>query len=91
MDFEDLPERWKIKLKEYLRKNRVSDRDGLGAHDFSSNLVAKIKFDDNSYAEFYYPIVIEAPEFNEVAVFTEHCGYHIFNMIGTHIDVESSP
>lgn len=65
------------------------DRDELNADDFFSEQVAKIKFEDDSYAEFYYLRVIEAPEINEVWVFTAHCGYHIFNMDGTHITVES--
>jgi hypothetical protein len=90
MNHQDLPDRWKRKLKEYINNLGVSDRDQLNAYDFFSNLVAKIKFDDGSFAEFYYPIVIEAPELNEVGVFTEHCGYHIYNMNGTHISVEST-
>ncbi|MBK8093904.1 MAG: hypothetical protein IPK32_18490 [Verrucomicrobiaceae bacterium] len=44
-----------------------------------------ITFEDGSKASFYYAILIEAPELNEVGVFTEHCGYHIFPLGGTHV------
>ncbi|MCP4379728.1 MAG: hypothetical protein GY794_26605 [bacterium] len=89
MKHRDLPERWKQKIREYLRSQGVEDRDELNAYDFFTEQVVKIKFEDDSYAELYYPLVIEAPEFNEAGVFTEHCGYHIFSMGGTHISVES--
>ena len=89
MKHTDLPERWKQKIINYLRSHGIDDRDELNAYDFFTEAVVKIKFDDDSYVEFYYPLVIEAPELNEVGVFTEHCGYHIFSMSGTHICIES--
>ena len=89
MNHKDLPERWKQRIIEYLRSQGVEDRDELNTYDFFTEQVVKIKFEDDSYAEFYYPLVIEAPELNEAGVFTEHCGYHIFGMAGTHISVES--
>jgi len=85
----DLPARWKEKIKEFLKKQGEPEREELNAYDFFSNQIVKMKFDDDSFAEFRYPLVIEAPELNEVGIFTEHCGYHIFNMAGTHISVES--
>lgn len=89
MKHEDLPLRWKEKIKEWLKSQGEEQRDELNASDFYANSVAKLKFEDDSFAEFYYPIIIEAPELNEVGVFTEHCGYHIFNLAGTHISFES--
>jgi len=89
MKHEDLPERWKFKVIEWLKTQGEESRAELSAQDFFSNSVAKLKFEDDSSAEFFYPIVIEAPELNEVAIFTEHCGYHIFNMAGTHVSFES--
>jgi hypothetical protein len=88
MKHEDLPERWKQKVVEWLKSQGEISRTELHAEDFHANAVVKIKFEDDSYAEFFYPIVIEAAELNEVAVFTEHCGYHIFNMTGTHVYFE---
>ena len=81
----DLPQRWKRKIIEYL-KSQGEDRDTLEAFDFFPNRIVRIKFEDESYAEFKYALVINAPEFREVGVFTEHCGYHIFNLGGTYID-----
>ena len=88
MEHKDLPDRWKKKLKDYLTSQGESERDMLTAYDFSARHVAKIKFEDDSYVEFFYPLVIEASELNEVGIFTEHCGYHIFNMYGIHLSVE---
>ena len=91
MRHEDLPERWKNKIREYLKRHGEPEREKLNAYDFFSGQVAKVKFADGSFAEFRYPLVIEAPELNEVGIFTEHCGYHIFIMSGTHVSVESCP
>jgi hypothetical protein len=90
MKHNDLPERWKKKNVEYLRKNGETEREKLSAYDFFPNQILEIKFEDESYAEFRYPLLINAPEFNEVGVFTEHCGYHIFNLGGTYINKKST-
>jgi len=87
MKHEDLPERWKDKLKERFKNIGFDGQKRLSATDFNSMMIAKIKFEDDSFAEFRYPLVINAPEFDEVGVFTEHCGYHIFNLGGTYIDL----
>lgn len=87
MKHKDLPERWKKKIKEYLTRHGEPTRDRLSAYDFFINDKAVIKFEDGSYAEFLYPLVINAPEFDEVGVFTEHCGYHIFSLGGTYINI----
>lgn len=39
-----------------------------------------IEFEDDSKIEFRYAFAIEAPELKEIAVFTEHCGYHLFQL-----------
>lgn len=83
---EDLPKRWKKKLIEYLRNNGEEEREELSAYDFFPNQIVQIKFEDESFAEFRYSLVINAPELNEVGIFTEHCGYHIFNLGGTFIN-----
>ncbi len=85
---EDLPHRWKAKVREYLRSQHVHDRDELNAYDFFVDQVALIKCDDGSTARFMCPLVIEAPELGEICVFTEHCGHHIFSMAGTHVCME---
>lgn len=86
MKHKDLPERWKLKIVDYLKSTDEEHRNQLNAYDFFPNRKVEIKFEDDSFAEFRYALVINAPEFNEVGVFTEHCGYHIFNLGGTYIN-----
>ncbi len=74
----DLPERWKQKLQEYLIAKGSTRPEKLGASEFPSETTVKIRFEDYSQVEFRNSFIIEAPEFREVAVFTEHCGYHLF-------------
>ncbi len=88
MKYEDLPQRWKDKLKNWLILQGQHQREKLSANDFDAETVAKIEFEDGSYAQFNYPLVIEAPDLNEVGVFTEHCGYHIFSLGGATVVVE---
>ncbi|MDO7877421.1 hypothetical protein Q5H93_21955 [Hymenobacter sp. ASUV-10] len=78
MRHEDLPERWKLKLQEYLIAKGNTKYSKLGASNFVSDGIVRIRFEDDSYVEFNYAFAIEAPEFRQVAVFTEHCGYHLF-------------
>ena len=87
MKHQDLPDRWKDKLAEYLRSNGRKDKYTLDLYDFSESQTVKIKFEDESYAEFRYALIIEAPEFHETGLFTEHCGYHIFNTAGIEINI----
>ncbi|GAA4049432.1 hypothetical protein GCM10022409_40010 [Hymenobacter glaciei] len=78
MQSTDLPERWKLKLQEYLVAKGSTKPEKLSASEFSSETSVNIRFEDDSHVEYRYAFVIKAPEFREVAVFTEHCGYHIF-------------
>jgi hypothetical protein len=87
MEHNDLPDRWKDKLAEYLRLKGRTDKKTLDTYDFSQSQTVKIKFEDESYAEFRYALIIEASEFNETGLFTEHCGYHIFNSLGIEIEM----
>ena len=74
----DVPERWKLKLQEYLIAKGSTRSDRLITSEFPSETTVSIRFEDGSHVEFRYAFVIEALEFREVAVFTEHCGYHLF-------------
>lgn len=78
MNRNDLPPRWKTKIQDYL-KEKGSPYKTLSASDFIADKTIEIEFKDGSFARFHYPLVIEAPEFGEVGVMTEHCGYFIFN------------
>jgi len=46
----------------------------------------KLTFQDGSFAFFYYAFYLEDEPLKEVAVFTEHCGYHIFPLSGTRLE-----
>lgn len=77
MKYDDLPERWKIKIREYLQSKKIRNRIKFDANDFHNSRVI-IRYEDGSKAENNYAFVIVAPELNyEVAIFTEHCGYHL--------------
>lgn len=77
MNYEDLPNRWKEKLRIYLTEKDANHRTQLSASDFNNDV--HIEFEDRSMCIFRYSLVIEVPEFSQIAVFTEHCGYHIFD------------
>lgn len=87
MKYEDLPNRWKDKHAEYLRSNGGVDKKKLDICDFDKSQTIRIKFEDESYAKFRYALIIEVPEFKETGLFTEHCGYHIFNTAGIEIEL----
>ena len=84
MRHNDLPERWKAKLQDYLIQKGSSCKT-LGASDFPSDTVIQLHFEDDSKAEFKYAFILEAPDFKEIGLFTEHCGYHIFQAEGLEI------
>ena len=88
MTHKDLPERWAAKLKAYLREELEVNRDSLSAEEFHHSL--KINFEDGSYAFFGFAFYLLDRELNEIAVFTEHCGYHIFPLLGTNLELFES-
>lgn len=60
-------------------------RNGLSVRDFQSNAEVELRFADKSHAKFNFAFFIASREKNAVAVFTEHCGYHIFPYVDTTI------
>jgi len=85
----DLPQRWKEKLERFTDDKYGPDfkhRGSLNAYDFSPRMVVNILFPDGSRACFHYAFFIKAPELNEIGVFTEHCGYHIFPLVDLEIE-----
>lgn len=77
MRHKDLPRRWQNKIEEYLQK-RGSQYNELSLDDFPRDSNLRIKFEDGSTAFFKDSFYWIDEEQKEVAVFTEHCGYHIF-------------
>ena len=87
MKHQDLPERWKQKVASFLSEKGETQYKTLSASDFPSDQKVRMKFEDDSFAEFLYAFIIEAPEWREIGLFTEHCGYHIFNSSAVEIEV----
>lgn len=85
MRHDDLPPRWKAKIRQWISTYGDDSHARLGAGDFPSSSCVHLKFEDGSTAAFNFAIVMEAPELNEIGFFTEHCGYHIFSLDGTHV------
>lgn len=50
---------------------------GLSAYDFNSDEV-EVLFEDGSSAKFRYSFYVENHGKGVIAVFSEHCGYHLF-------------
>lgn len=69
------PEHWQLRVKDYLA-SKGSSFSELSATDFTNNL--KLTFEDGSNAFFIYAFYLVDEPMKEVAVFTEHCGYHVF-------------
>lgn len=88
MTHENLLERWKTKIKDYLFLKGIRDREKLSAYEFLTDQIVAIRFEDGSYVQFKYPLLIEAPELKEAGMFTAHCGYPIFKRPGTQINLE---
>lgn len=74
-----------------LKIGRSADevrQKGLSANDFTPNCTVEIEFEDGSTVKFKYAFFVENTEEQIIAVFTEHCGYHVFNSLGTKVLVE---
>ncbi len=55
-------------------RNKIKTNNWFKLNQFSSSI--KVSFEDGSYCYFNYAFAVEAN--NQLAVFTEHCGYFIF-------------
>ena len=75
-----VPEEWKPRLRAYLQATRGEDRDRLSAYDFSPQQSVVVPFPDGSFALFRYAFVVWDVAGHECAVFTVHCGYHVFSV-----------
>ena len=53
---------------------------GKGALTPEFNSVVRLQFEDGSFVFFNYAFAVVDEEHQEIAVFTEHCGYHVFNL-----------
>ena len=87
-----VPDDWKQRLAAYLRERHGEDRDRLSAYDFSDQQSVIIRFPDGSQVLFRHAFAIPDKVAREVAVFTEHCGYHVFPLGDAELEiVQSAP
>jgi len=82
----ELPERWRARVIDHAKNLSGGKYQSLGASAFRNQSV-RLRFSDGSAAEFRYAFYFEDHESEEVAVLTEHCGYHIFPMVDTTVEV----
>lgn len=73
-----VPEAWKTRLRQYLLVRYGEGRDRLSAGDFPPGQSVSLRFPDGSHALFRHAFALVDEASGEVAVFTEHCGYHVF-------------
>jgi hypothetical protein len=78
-----VPEAWKLHIRKHLRE----DRDRLSAGDFRSDQSVIICFPDGSQVLFRHAFALKDELAREVAVFTEHCGYHVFPLGDAAVEV----
>jgi hypothetical protein len=55
-------------------------KDGMLTPEFNGKVY--IQFEDESHILFNYAFLVECRKHKEIAVFTEHCGYHCFSTKG---------
>lgn len=71
---------WAGKLAETLGRPAEELRaKGLGAGDFPSGHDLHIRLADGSFVCFRYAFCLVNEKTLRLAVFTEHCGYHLFS------------
>ena len=56
---------------------------GLAASDFREDV--EITFPDRSIVSFRHAVCVSDPQRHVIAVFTEHCGYHVFPTVDSEI------
>jgi hypothetical protein len=74
--FDNLPIHWQQWIEQYAKEASNGKWNRLGASDFDGSV--KIRFSDGSFLMFEYAFYAIDEAKNELAVFTEHCGYHVF-------------
>ncbi len=79
----NLPERWQEEIQNYLVEIG-SKYKSLSIDNFSNDL--SIDFDDGSYAFFHNAFYIVKKDWKEIAIFTEHNGYHIYPLLTVKIE-----
>jgi hypothetical protein len=65
-------------LRSHFKITHNEERESLSSGDFPANQVVQIRFPDDSLVQFRYAFAVQDCQRRLIAVFTEHCGYHLF-------------
>jgi hypothetical protein len=82
MKAHELPERWRSRVVAHALSLSDGKYSSLAASAFGNQHV-RLTFADGSTVFFMYAFALTDEKAEEIAVFTEHCGYHIFPMPDT--------
>ena len=82
----NIPERWQESLEIHLNSNGVMRQ--LSAGDFKNHV--RLQLPDGSFAFFRNAFYLVNRDLKEIAVFTEHCGYHYFPLIDAEVELYES-
>ena len=82
----DLPERWRHRVREHALAISAGKYTSLGVSAFGNRRVI-LAFPDGSTVTFEHAFVLHDHEQGELGVFTEHCGYHVFPLVETEVHI----
>lgn len=80
-----VPERWQAKLNKYVLANTSGEHRDLSAFNYRHNVYLQLP--DGSSVFFRHASYLIDRELNEIAVFSEHYGYHYFPLFGARIEL----
>jgi hypothetical protein len=86
MKAHELPERWRLRVADHALSLSNGKHSALGASAFGNQHI-RLTFPDGSSVFFMDAFALTDEEAGEIAVFTEHCGYHVFPLADTAIDI----
>ncbi len=68
-----LPPHWQEWVAQHPKLSK-----GMLTPEFNNHV--RLQFEDGGFVFFNYAFAVVDEEHEEIAVFTEHCGYHVFNL-----------
>ena len=83
----EIAARWQDRVQQHVFETRGEERASLVAGDFPLGQGVHAVFPDGSEILFRHAFYLADPALGEVAVFTEHCGYHYFPLTDLQIEL----